>query len=800
MANILAAQAGNYSNPATWVGGVVPTTGDIACSGTFRINLDMSPLAQLSDANLDWVAGGGAALGSAYTGGFDIPDGATITIPVFRHSFTRSNSFATNNGLSMSNGNITITETIWVEGAVVRACIKVAPTTTLVLNVGTTKLSPTHNTSASWCLFDITYGASANVTMTFGDIIPASGTSVGMPIFRTNTIVPTHLDITFTGKIFTRGSSQYTVDHTGFNSNAPIGTSRCRFLSNEIGIGAGIGSIISLRWFKEVIFEDLSLLKDSLSASSAAFSCTDIASSILINSDLTSNGTCALVFAGAASLTIDGSVSRVHKAGVAVSNVSLQTHSLGGNIVINGDAVIDSTANPQPGATYALISIGLSNVTLDNIILTSGVSPCINMYSSAPGKTLTVSGNIDCSGVAVTNITNTGTSAGILCNTAIGHHVVVVGDVRGFNSVNSTATFNGIATVKSAAILVGGVEGGLQSLTVGGSVVAGRASPGFLTEGLVDFPITVRKVVSGVKLLSTSLAPPAMQTVFQSITVDELDFGAEGRFPINGYMRFRNAAPAVVTGINVDGSPCVLAEQGDGLAVLAANVRNGVAIGSTTGTLVVPAANTVLDGIVYDNGTVGTLHTTENVVIDLSALETAVGTIKAKTDLLTFGTTGVVTEGGGSSNAPDYTLRFDALDTAVAAIPTLTYASRFNEVDSALGNLIANNMRNNLVAGIVGSTNFIGLWNDSSIELTGGTPAYQRQAVVWSTPFNGIVTNTTDITINVAAGSTVAYIAGFTLVTGGTAQFSYACAEVDAVTQSVYTIPAGTLQMSTTVQ
>ena len=174
-----------------------------------------------------------------------------------------------------------------------------------------------------------------------------------------------------------------------------------------------------------------------------------------------------------------------------------------------------------------------------------------------------------------------------------------------------------------------------------------------------------------------------------------------------------------------------------------------------------PQAANVLDGVTYDNGTVGTLDV-----------------------------------GGGI----DYTSRFDDLDVAVAAIPTLTYTARLNNIDTDLGNLIANNMRNSLVAGVVSSTDFIGLLDDTSAELSGGTPAYQREAVVWSSPFNGIVTNTTDITINVPAGGTVAYIAGYTLVAGGIAQFSYACTEVDAVVQSVYTIPAGTLQMTTTVQ
>jgi hypothetical protein len=154
----------------------------------------------------------------------------------------------------------------------------------------------------------------------------------------------------------------------------------------------------------------------------------------------------------------------------------------------------------------------------------------------------------------------------------------------------------------------------------------------------------------------------------------------------------------------------------------------------------------------------------------------------------------------GSNAAPDNAARFDALDEAVAAIPTLTYTSQFSGIDAALGNLITNVTRNTLVEGVVEGTNFIGLLNDLSVELSGGSPAYQRQPVVWSTPFNGIVTNTLDIVFNVASGSTIGFIGGYDLVGNGVLQFSYACAEVEANSQSVYTIPAGTLQLVATVQ
>ena len=138
-----------------------------------------------------------------------------------------------------------------------------------------------------------------------------------------------------------------------------------------------------------------------------------------------------------------------------------------------------------------------------------------------------------------------------------------------------------------------------------------------------------------------------------------------------------------------------------------ADVRQGVAVGGSTGTLVVPAAGTVLAGVTYDNGTTGTLDlatdiaailaktsqltfTASGVVADaaggtdytarFNSLDTVTAGIKTKTDQLTFTVSGVVADAG----AADYTSRFNSLDAAVAAIPTLSYSARFDSVDADL--------------------------------------------------------------------------------------------------------------------
>ena len=93
MAYIRAIANGNYSATSTWSGGVVPTTGDIACCGMYRVTLDVSNvLATLSTTNVDWVAAGGTALSTTHTGGWTHVAGSTLTVSHVRWSTYRSSS------------------------------------------------------------------------------------------------------------------------------------------------------------------------------------------------------------------------------------------------------------------------------------------------------------------------------------------------------------------------------------------------------------------------------------------------------------------------------------------------------------------------------------------------------------------------------------------------------------------------------------------------------------------------------------------------------------------------------------
>jgi hypothetical protein len=72
----------------------------------------------------------------------------------------------------------------------------------------------------------------------------------------------------------------------------------------------------------------------------------------------------------------------------------------------------------------------------------------------------------------------------------------------------------------------------------------------------------------------------------------------------------------------------------------------------------------------------------------------------------------------------------------------------------------------------------IGLVDDEGTELTGGSPAYARVAVTWTTASggSGTVRPNADLTFNVPASTTVGGWRGFTALTEGT---NYGGADLD---------------------
>jgi len=73
-----------------------------------------------------------------------------------------------------------------------------------------------------------------------------------------------------------------------------------------------------------------------------------------------------------------------------------------------------------------------------------------------------------------------------------------------------------------------------------------------------------------------------------------------------------------------------------------------------------------------------------------------------------------------------------------------------------------------LATGITHASLYNGDPSGAGTEITGGSPAYARQAVSLASPSNGQIVITADATFNVPAGATVSFVGYHSAVSGGT--------------------------------
>jgi hypothetical protein len=79
---------------------------------------------------------------------------------------------------------------------------------------------------------------------------------------------------------------------------------------------------------------------------------------------------------------------------------------------------------------------------------------------------------------------------------------------------------------------------------------------------------------------------------------------------------------------------------------------------------------------------------------------------------------------------------------------------------------------------------------DGAAEITGGSPAYARQAVSWTAASNGLIRPTVDETFDIPAGATVDGWRGFTALSGGTDYDGAALTAETYAGQGTYTLEA----------
>jgi hypothetical protein len=564
MALRAAVASGNWSNPAIWNGGVLPTVGDVVASNGFTVTINQN-------INVDSITNTAQAVVGA------VPNMTSPTTPsgIVTASQVETGSFAA----WQAFGGDFNTEW-WPSGAAWIAYEFPTPKAIDQYTVGT------YGGTGSWT-FEGWNGSTwivlhTVVNTSFGYTSPLIGNSVAYIKYRLNynPSAPPRL---------------HTIQFYEYLGTSPAVAGGTFILNNGVTVtctNTGNGILIG-------------------STTLLTYSGTG---SVVINGNIggiTANNINGFLISGAGNITINGTIN------ASTSNSSTNAINVTAAAILNVNGKVNGFAGSVGNATAIRITASGSVLNLVGDVETRGTQKETVVLST--GTTLNMTGNAYCN----FNTANSGVS--ISATSAIINITgnLYIANTTGTNTnwwalaVNNNCTINIVGTVSSDlgstamtgasnAVIVSGTPSYYKHI---GPIIAGFRNAGFVSTGASNINILTGPFIS---------SPEAIQP----FSVTRMHY----QRTLGSYYEFRDnstngalppAGPAPITRLVSPGTAID--------APAASNVRQGVvyAAGSLTGTMVVPAASNVANNVPVDN-TLGTAVLDPNAIwaVPLTSINT----------------------------------------------------------------------------------------------------------------------------------------------------------------------------------